>query len=166
MARSLDAFLEEVARRGSWLGGGTVAAVSLALAAALVEKLAVQPAAARRLRRIRRECLRWAEQDAQRFANVIEAMRQDGHRFPQALRAATEIPWHVFQRSHVVQGACRAAQRSVNARFHSDLRCAMALAQAAGAGAHALIETNLTWLKDRRYTRTMRRRLAAARASR
>jgi hypothetical protein len=38
----------------------------------------------------------------------------------------------------------------------------MALAMAAGEGARTLIQTNLSWLNDPRYTQAMRRRLQLA----
>ena len=68
---SLEQFLEQVARRGSWVGGGSVAALSAALAAAVLEKLVVQPSAGRRLKTIRRQCLALVSQDAERFAKAI-----------------------------------------------------------------------------------------------
>lgn len=163
MHGSVEAFVGQVARRGSWYGGGSVAALSAALSAALLEKLLLQPAALRRLQRVRHTSLRLIEDDARMFARAIAATRsRDRRRFQRALKAATQVPWEVFRCAQVVQGMCRTAQRSVKPKWQSDLRCAMALALAAAESARTLIQTNLTWLNDRAYTRNMQRRLQAA----
>ena len=163
MQGSLDEFLEQVARRGSWVGGGSVAALSAALAAALLEKLVVRPVASRALRRRRAECVRLIERDAATFAAVIQATRHHHRRgFQRSLKVATEVPCRVFEHAQVIQAACRMATRTVKPRFQSDLRCAMALALAAGESARTLIETNLAWLNDPRYAKTIRNRLQQA----
>ena len=160
---SVEELLRQVARKGSWVGGGSVAALCAALSAALLEKLVIQPKSAERLRRIRRACLALIPRDARAFSQVIRAMRHsDRRRFRRSLKAATEVPWQVFAHAQTVQGMCRAAQRSVKPRFQSDLRCALAVALAAGESARTLIHTNLAWLGDAAYTRRMRRRLQSA----
>lgn len=163
MQGSLEQFLEQLARRGSWVGGGSVAALSAALAAALLEKLAAHPRAVGRLRRLRRECVRLIQQDATMFARVIAATRAGNRRaFASSLKRSTEVPYRVFAHAKTIQATCRAEQRSINPQFQSDLHCVMALAAAAGESARTLIDTNLAWLKDRAYAARMRRRLRAA----
>lgn len=163
MESTLEQFLEQVARRGSWVGGGSVAAVGAALSAALLEKLVYQPDAARRFRRVRRECLKLVTRDAEAFSAVIRAMhRKDQPAVQRALKQATEIPWQVFQHAQTVRAACRSAARLVKPRFQADLRCAMALAKASAESATILIHTNLDWLRDPAYTLRMRQRLHAA----
>jgi len=101
--------------------------------------------------------------DASTFSQVIQATRHnDRRRFQRSLKAATEVPWQVFAYAQTVQGMCRQAQRSVKPRFQSDLRCALAVALAAGESARTLIHTNLAWLNNAAYTRRMRRRLQSA----
>lgn len=163
LSGSVDRFLEEVARKGSWVGGGSVAALSAALAAALLEKLVAQEARRRKLRRIRRACVMLIERDAMMFSRVIKASRgAHRSRFRRALTAATDVPWQVFAHAQTVQRACRAAQREIKPKFQSDLRCALALALAASESARTLILTNLAWLNDPAYTRMMRRRFQSA----
>ncbi len=164
---SLNDFLEQVARRGSWVGGGSVAALAAALAAALLEKLMVHPGTVRTLRRRRLECVRLIQRDATTFAAVIQATRPHRRQqFQRNLKVATEVPCRVFEHAQAIQTACRLATRTVKPRFQSDLRCAMALALAAGESARTLIETNLVWLGDSRYTKTVHNRLQrAARAN-
>ena len=145
------------------MGGGSVAALSAALSAALLEKLVVQPSTVRRLRRAWHECVGLIELDARRFAQVIAATRAKNRRaFTRSLKLATEVPTKVFEHAQMIQVACRNAQRSVKPRFQSDLRCAMAVALAASEAARTLILTNLAWLDERAYTVRMRRRLLAA----
>ena len=163
MPDSLERFLDQVARRGSWVGGGSVAALSAALAAALLEKLVVHAAARRPLKRIRTDCARLIHQDAERFARVIQALQARKHAlFARSLKSATEVPCRVFAHAQAVQSACRRAQRSIKPRLQSDLRCAMALALAASESARTLIETNLAWLDDPAYTKTVHRWLQSA----
>lgn len=157
---SLDSFLAQVARRGSWLGGGSVAALTAALAAALLEKLIVQPAMRRQLRSIRLECSRLIRRDAETFARVVNATRTSRRSgFARALKQAIDVPCRVFERACAIQAACRSAQRLVKPQLQSDLKCAMALAEAAGTSAHVLIRTNLAWLNDARYAKDVKRRL-------
>lgn len=163
MHESVEEFLEQVARRGSWVGGGSVAALSAALSAALLEKLVVDQKMARRLRHLWQECLALIDRDAHTFARVIHATRANHRRaFAQSLQAATEVPCRVFECAQIVAVLARAAQKTIKPKFQSDLRCAFALAQASSAAAQALIQTNLAWLNDPVYRRSIRRRLATA----
>jgi len=164
---SIEQFLGQVARQGSWVGGGSVAAFSAALSAALLEKLVHHSSTARRLRAIRADCLRLMDRDATTFAKVIQATRAS-HRgnFRRSLKAAIEVPTRVAEQAGAVRAGCKAAERLVHPKFRSDLRCARALADAAEEGAQALIATNLSWLKDRSYANVIRRRLSAARHAR
>lgn len=160
---SFEHALDEIARRGSWWGGGTVAAFSAALAAALAEKLAAQPSFRRRLHRIRQSCLKLGQADADAFADVIRATRSGSRRaFARSLKAATEVPYDVLGHARTIEDACRRLEREVRPQYRSDLRCASALARAAGASARGFIDTNLAWLRDPGYARRMRRRVAAA----
>ena len=140
-----------------------MAALSAALAAALLEKLVPQAAARQKLRRIRRACLALVARDAAMFSRAIQVSRRGNRaRFCRALKAATDVPWQVFAHAQTVQRMCRQAQRSVKPRFQSDLRCALAVALGASESTRTLIQTNLVWLNDATYTRRMRRRLQSA----
>jgi formiminotetrahydrofolate cyclodeaminase len=164
--QSLEQFVEHVARRGSWFGGGSVAALSAALAAALLEKLIHNAGTVRALRGVRRECLALIRRDADAFARVIRTTRRkEPAAFQRSLKAATEIPCRVFERAATLQAACRAAQRAVKPQFQSDLRCAMAVAMAAAESARTLVLTNLAWLNDPAYSRQVERRLQTAQRS-
>ena len=146
---SVEQFLDDVACRGSWFGGGSVAALSAALSAALLEKLTTSGSQARLLRTIRRRCTQLIERDAKTFAQVIPALqlRRTGA-FRQQLRAATAIQEQVFQHARMIQEAGRQSMRRVKPQFRSDLQCAIALAEAARQSASTLIRTNLAWLRS------------------
>ena len=151
LRHSIEPFLDEVARRGSRLGGGSVAALSAALSAALLEKLTVRPPQRRALQRIRRASTRLIRRDAETFARAVEAMRSDDPAaFRVSLRAATAVQETVRRHARTVETACRAAQRAIAPRFQSDLRCAAALAAAAQRSARALIRANRAWLAQSR----------------
>ena len=161
MAETLEHFLDQVARQGSWYGGGSVCALSAAAGAALLEKLLGPIGPVKRLTRIRRECARFAQQDAEVFARVIAASRSGNRRaFGNALKAATEIPCRVFEHARTIRAMARTAEDVIQPQFRSDLISARAMAAAAAEGAQALIQTNLGWLKDRAYARAMHRRLS------
>ena len=162
MQASIEQFLESVAKRGSWIGGGSVTALSAALSAALLEKLLYHPLRVRQMRGIRRACLRLIQRDADTFARVIRATRARNRSvFARSLKTATEVQVQVCEAAQTVQAACRTAQRSINPKLQSDLRCAMALALAAADGAKTLVRTNLAWLNDRPYAQQIERRLRA-----
>ena len=140
-----------------------MAALAAALAAALLEKLVVRPAAARRLRAVRRECVALIDRDAATFSRAIAATRSGQRaRFAQALKTATEVPYRVFANARIVRAMGRSEQRTIKRRLQSDVRCALALADAAATSARTLVHTNLAWLKDRSYAARMRQRLRLA----
>jgi len=148
VSRSINQFLEQVARRGSWFGGGSVAALSTALSAALLEKLLAESTLRRELQHRRQACVRLIDEDATTFARAIAASRtKTPGRFQRALTQATRVQVHVAAHAKAVDAACRRAQRMVKPQLQSDLRCARGLAQAAAAAAHMLIETNRAWLR-------------------
>ena len=160
MHASLEEFLEQVARRGSWLGGGSVAALSAALSAALLEKLLLNARTVRQVRRLRCECVALIERDAEAFARVIQATRS--HRsgtFQRALRRAIDIPCRLITCCQLIEAHGRRIQPEIKPQFRSDLRCALAVARAAREGALALVDTNLAWLNDQAYAGRVRRRL-------
>ena len=152
-----------MARRGSWFGGGSVSAFGAALAAALLEKLTAGARPARRLTRIRQQCLQLVWRDADVFSRVIEASRSGRRQaFAKTLKAATEIPCQIFAYAQTIRGLSAITARSIKPQFRSDVASVNGMALAAADGARALVETNLAWLNDPAYTRTIRRKLAAA----
>ena len=163
MQQSIQQLLAQIARRGSWLGGGSVAALGAALSAALLEKLTLDSRLVRRLQRVRQECLHLVDADAKTFASVIHAVRR-GNRaaFRRLLKQATDVPCRIVEYAGAIQAECRRARRAVKPQFQSDLKCAEAMAGAAAHSARALVDTNLAWLKEPGYTHRIHRRLRTA----
>ncbi len=148
---SIQELLEEVARRGSWFGGGSVAALGAAASAALLEKLVGPGAVRRQLRRARQQAVRTIEKDARVFARVIAATRRvNASAFRSALKRATALQVGVLEVARNVQKQGRAVRRSIPPKFQSDVRCALALARAAETSAQGLIRANQAWLQRTR----------------
>ena len=152
--------LEQTADRRSSYGGGSAAALSCALAAALVEKLASQPSRARggqagrtgsaaTARSLRACCARLIEADAKAFARVVRAgARQDRNTLRRALTVATDIPCQVGECAQQVLSIARRIRARVSPRYRVDLRCAEALAAAAKQSAQALAAANRVWMRQ------------------
>ncbi len=164
MTNSIERFLDQIATRGTWYGGGSAAALACALSAALMEKLASQPRLAKALRPIRVRCIRLIHEDAEVFARVIRAAsRQNRSAVQGALKAAVNVPKEIYLRSQQLLHMSRQIRRTTRPRYQVDLQCAIALARASGFSARALITTNLAWLADPAYSRRVRRAMAQPR---
>ena len=163
---SVDELLDEIARRGTWYGGGSVAALAAAMACALLEKLILKAAALKKLKRLRKECLALVEKDAASFAHAIGGMRL-GRRavFVSRLKAATEVPYRVLVAAYTAKSLGTAQRKLIRPQFQSDVRCALNLAQAAADCAELFIDANCAWLKDRAYAEGMRKRIRLVKQS-
>jgi formiminotetrahydrofolate cyclodeaminase len=172
---SLEQLLNQTATRGSWYGGGSVAAMACAASAALLEKLlnpvassraggAVTPhPASKSMRAIRATTLRLIQRDAQAFSRVIKAYYQhDKAAIRRSLKEATEIPLTIALSARRVTATARQLKPQIKPRYRSDLTCVEALATAARTAAEAFVDTNLAWLNDAAYTARVRKQLALA----
>jgi len=125
-----------------------------------LEKLAGQPRLTAELRAIRQRGLALVDRDAATFSRVIRSInRRDQRAWTRALKASIDIPRQVFRDSQRLLVLSRAVRRTINPRYRVDLRCAVAIAKAAGTSARALVITNLAWLADPAYSRRLRREL-------
>ncbi len=162
MRQSIDQFLRRTATRGSWYGGGSAAALTGALSAALLEKL-VSGTAASTSRAIRKRCVALIEADANVFARVIKAYyEQDRAAVQRTLKRAIEVPVAVYRSADQLLALATRTQRTIPQRYQSDVQCVVALGKAARDSARALIMTNLAWLNDADYSRQVRRSLSSA----
>ena len=82
--------------------------------------------------------------------------------FVRKLKAATEVPYQVLAIACLIRATGKAYQRTIKPRFQSDVRCALALAQAAIESAEHFIKTNLSWLQEPAYAAGMRKRIRRA----
>ena len=156
----MDAFLKALATPGSRIGGGSVAALSAAASAALLEKLVSGSQQGRRLSAVRRECSQLIFRDAEVFSGVVDALRKkDRAGFAAALKRSNAVQWRVFQHAAHLERACEATKDRINPAYRSDLICAYAAAKASALAAEALILANASWLGSPSYLSASRKRL-------
>lgn len=138
----LGEFLEAVAAGTPAPGGGTSAAVTCALAAALVEMAAqIAGADAARPRAARVRALELAEVELSSYAPVLEA--HDADQRAAALVEASRSPLEVAELgAEVAQLGAEVAQTS-SAAVRGDALAGVVLAEAASTAAVRLVEINL-----------------------
>jgi methenyltetrahydrofolate cyclohydrolase len=150
--QALGSFLDDVAAGTPAPGGGSSAAVTLALAAALVEmsaSLAADSDAVLRAGVLRAAALELAESELSSYAPVLEAVRlprddpSRAGRLEKALLEASRTPLAIAERAAEVAslGAAVAAGSSPSVR--GDAVTGVVLAEAACAAAAGLVQVNL-----------------------
>jgi methenyltetrahydrofolate cyclohydrolase len=174
----LESFLAAVADATPAPGGGSSAAVTAALAAALVEmaarigsaKEAAGAGAARapgteaaeRATELRARALRLAEEELSSYAPVLEARTPEER--SAALAAASEPPAHVVEAAaEIAELGVRVAESS-SAAVRGDALTGVVLAEAAAAAAARLVEINVGSGPVFERARQAELRAAAARA--
>ena len=167
MSSSVRPILDSIAKQGSWYGGGSAAALTCAVSAALLEKLLRASSDVRPLRALRMRAMALIEQDAKAFSQVIHAYYRGSRSSAQRkLKVAIEIPLTVYRDSvHLLAVAAR-SRRLIKPRYRVDLDCAVALANATALASLALVRTNLAWLDEPAFTRRVRAELGRRRDSR
>jgi methenyltetrahydrofolate cyclohydrolase len=171
--RALGSFLDDVAAATPAPGGGSSAAVTLALGAALVEMsaaLAHQPEPGARAGALRAEALELAEAELGSYAPVLEAVRlprddpSRSGRLEEALLEASRTPLAIAERAAEAAelGASVAAASSPSVR--GDAVTGALLCEAACAAAAGLVEINLA--RQSSAPALERARAAAGRAAR
>lgn len=142
-------------------GGGSSAALSGALAAALVEKIAQKATARNRrarpittkARTLRLRLMRAVQEDARWYWRVILAFRRRDRRAAlRALVRATAVPEQVITDARGVIRLIRRLRPLSAKVWHSDLQCAWLLAEATQGAGLALIIAN------RRFMASWRRK--------
>jgi glutamate formiminotransferase / formiminotetrahydrofolate cyclodeaminase len=177
----VEPFVEQLAAPTATPGGGSAAAASGAMAAALAHMVAAmsrgkkayvqfeQPlsAAIARLSVLREELKASIDADAEAYNGVMKAYRQakeagdaDGVINP-ALRQATSVPLGVAERAREIKHIAEGLKPITNPNMKSDLVTALALAQAAMEGALANVEINLQSLNDSVFVEQTRQKVAA-----
>ena len=179
----LSQILEEVASATPAPGGGSSAACTCALAAALVEmsgRLGLvrgagpPPAVPERARVLRERALRLAERELSAYLPVLEASRlpadhpDRGDRLRAALSEAATTPLAIAEAAAETADIGMEVVRGSNPRVRGDAVTGVVLAEAAAAAAAGLVEINLEGLgeEDRvAGARDARRRAGEARAA-
>jgi formiminotetrahydrofolate cyclodeaminase len=148
----LASFLDEVAEATPAPGGGSSAAVALALGAALVEmsaRLAGDADVASRAGGLRAQALELAERDLTSFAPVLEVARlprddtaRDA-RLQQALLEASRTPLAIAQGAAEAAELGTAVARASSPHVRGDAVTGTLLAEASAAAGATLVEINL-----------------------
>jgi formiminotetrahydrofolate cyclodeaminase len=142
--------LEAVAAPTPAPGGGSSAGIACALAAALVEMAAGigGSADAARARALRAHALELAERELSSYAPVLEARRLPADdpkrraRVAAALEEASAVPREIAAVAAEVVSLARRVGAGVGAAVRADAETGRLLAEAAGAAAALLVETN------------------------
>jgi methenyltetrahydrofolate cyclohydrolase len=169
---SISAFLDALGSSDPTPGGGTAAAVSGAIAVSLLMMVAGLPRTrgntdAERVQLgetraalvgVRDRLLRLADTDTEAYnavtaayrlpkgADEEKAARQEA--IQRAMRGATDAPLDILRAVAEAMGRAKVVGEFGNPSASSDVRVALELLEAAGAGAAANVEINLTALQD------------------
>jgi methenyltetrahydrofolate cyclohydrolase len=138
----VKSFLDEVASRTPAPGGGAVAAMTAASAAALVSmaaRFSASDTLASAGDELRTRLVQLAEDDAAAYTAVLAA-RGDARR--EALRVATEVPREIATAAAEVAVLAHGLVETGNPRLVGDARVAELLAEAAGRAAGVLVDIN------------------------
>lgn len=145
---ALTEFLEELAARKPVPGGGSVAALTGALAAGLVSMAAEfsrDKTTAEKARELATVLVRLVDEDADAFA------RKD-------LTEATEVPMRTAEYSYEVLELADILLRNCNPRLITDIGVAAKMAEASVEGALLNVMVNLTSLEDEEHKRDIVKR--------
>jgi formiminotetrahydrofolate cyclodeaminase len=145
--------LDSVSKRGG-PGAGTVAALSAASAAALVELAARATAlddwpeaagAAAQARRLRERLVPLARQDADAYHEAVAKLQERGDDFAlgEALARAADIPLEIGRAAETVAALAAEAASRAQPDLRADAAAAAALALGAAWAAAKLVEVNL-----------------------
>jgi methenyltetrahydrofolate cyclohydrolase len=171
--KTLRGFLEAVAARTSAPGGGAVAAVATAIAAALVEMAAQfstkhwddADAAAARARELRERAAPLAQADADAYEAVIAARGEPG--YDEALSRAADVPLAIVEAAADIAELAAELAAQGNPNLRGDAVTAALLAEASARAAANLVEINLAERDgDRRIDRAQELASAAGAAAR
>ncbi len=181
---TLRAFADELSMDSPTPGGGSVAALCGALAAALaamvanltVGKKGYEPvcedmiATAARGQALKDGLLEAVDRDTRAFNKVMEAFRlpkttpeqaeEKDRAIEEANKEATLVPLDVLERSVEAVGLAKAAAAKGNKNSVSDAGVAGLVGQAAGEGAYDNILINLGAIRDAAFTAQVRKRAA------
>ena len=166
--QSIEKFLEEVASNAPTPGGGAVAAVTGATAAALVEMVAnlskseeVKSKKFEKTKTLRQKLLTLADEDAAAFDAVMAAFRvskEDPGRkekIQKAFKSAAETPLKIAKLAKEVNLLAKEILEVGNKNAASDAKTAIYLSEAAKKSAFANVEINLTYIKDGNFIKKM-----------
>ncbi len=181
--KPVTAFLDELASSAPAPGGGSVAALSGALGAALVSMVCNLTVGKKKYadvqedikvllaqsEALRQELIELLESDVAVYTEVSRAMKMpratDEEKaartaaMQKALKAATEVPMQVAEACVEVMELCRPAAEKGNVNAVSDAGVAVLMAEAGLRSAALNVLINLAWIKDEAFVVENRARL-------
>jgi len=181
--KPVTTFLEELASDAPAPGGGSVAALSGALGAALVSMVCNLTVGKKKYadvqddikalldqsEALRKEFVELLEDDVRVFTEVSKAMKMPrdteeqkaarDEAMDKALKAATGVPMHVAENCVKVMDLCRPAAEKGNVNAVSDAGVAVLMAEAGLRSAALNVLINLAWIKDREFAAEQRAKL-------
>lgn len=160
----LNEFLDELAAPTATPGGGSAAAAAAAMAAslgAMVSGLAKLPPEA--FDADRKFFADAVQRDAEAYSGVVAAYKlpreERGPDVERALQQAAKVPLEVAEEATSLKERLRTLAATAPEKFRSDVQTALALADAAFAGAAANVRINLETMKDDLLAADIRARL-------
>ncbi len=183
--KPVTTFLDELASSAPAPGGGSVAALSGALGAALISMVCnltvgkkkyadVQEdiqALLSKSEALRKELVELLEADVQVYTEVSKAMKMPRATeeekaartaaMQKALKAATDVPMRVAEACVKVMDLCRPAAEKGNVNAVSDVGVAVLMAEAGLRSAALNVLINLAWIKDEAFVAENRAKLDA-----
>jgi formiminotetrahydrofolate cyclodeaminase len=183
--KPVTTFLDELASSAPAPGGGSVAALSGALGAALISMVCNLTVSKKRYAAVqedieglleksetlRKELVELLESDVKVYTEVSKAMKMpratDEEKaartavMQKALKAATDVPMQVAEACVKVMGLCRPAAEKGNVNAVSDAGVAVLMAEAGLRSAALNVLINLGWIKDAAFVMENRAKLDA-----
>ncbi len=160
---SLEKFLEALGSTEPVPGGGTAAALSGALAAALVRKVAAL--AQKRGREVgelairaegfMQKFLELAEADAEAYAQVVAAQKKGGEDLEKALVRAAGVPLETAQKALALMDLAERLLTVCPKSARSDLACAARLAWAACTSALYTLDANAHSIRNENFRKEL-----------
>ena len=180
--QTIEKFLEEVCSKAPTPGGGAAAALSGAMAAALVAKVARLTIGKEKYKEVEEEfqgickkaaglmgdLLNLADEDVEAYQAVVTAHKEakdfndlnhqseKNEKIQEALKYAAEVPMETVRKSVEVLYLASFVAAQGNQNAVSDARCAIELAIAAIYGALENVRINLALIKDQKFVESLR----------
>ncbi len=171
--QTIEKFLEEVASNAPTPGGGAVAAVVGASAAALVEMVVnltkdeeLKANTLTKIKSLREELLGLADEDAAAFDAVMAAYRipkEDASRkdeIQKAFKGAAEVPLKTAELSNKVNKLAKEVLKVGNKNAASDAKSALHLSEASEKSALENVQINLEYIKDEDFVKKIKEAVA------
>jgi len=152
---TLEEFLDKLAAKSPTPGGGSVAALAGAAAAALISmaaRISGERKIAEKSERFRRVLQKLIIQDTLAFKKVIKEKGSQA-----ALKGAAEVPLQTARYAFEVIKLAEILSKSCNLKVASDIGVAVLMAAAAVEGALLNVKVNLDLIEDEEFKKEIRK---------